>query len=319
MRLTAGELRRRSQRLQRRLATCDLCPRRCGVDRGAGERGFCGVGTAAPVAAAVAHFGEEPPISGTRGAGTIFFAGCNLRCCYCQNRQISRWTGARTSPARIRELTAPELAAEMLRLQEAGCHNIELVTPSHVVPQIVAALALAAEEGLDLPVVYNSGGYDTVDVLRELEGVIDVFLPDLKYSDSETAEQLSAAADYWAVARAAVGEMVRQAGALELDAAGIARRGVIVRHLALPEDLAGSREVLSFLAGLDPAPAVALMAQFYPIAECDHSQLQRAITTQEWAAVVAELEALDLTGWTQAPSVNRSYRPDFSRADPFVG
>ena len=180
------------------------------------------------------HFGEEPPLSGTRGAGTVFFGGCNLRCAFCQNRQISR---LEIAPRRLR----PEaLAREFLRLQELGCHNIELVTPTHLVPQILLALGEAAAGGLTLPVAYNTGGYDALDVLRELDGAIDIYLPDVKYADAGTARELSGAPDYWEVARAAVLEMHRQAPGLELDDAGIARRGLIVRHLVLPNELAGS-------------------------------------------------------------------------------
>jgi putative pyruvate formate lyase activating enzyme len=167
-------------------------------------------------------------------------------------------------------------------------------------------------------VIYNSGGYEALDLLAELDGVVDLYLPDLKYTDARVAEELSAAADYWPVARAAVVEMVRQAGALALDAAGIARSGVIVRHLVLPENLSGTAEVLAFLATLDPVPSVALMAQFYPIPECRHPRLQRPITREEWAAVVDELEALELPGWVQEPSARELFRPDFAREDPFA-
>ena len=313
MRIGAAEIRTRAARLERRLAACDLCPRRCGVDRTSGEVGFCGTGERVRLAAALPHFGEEPPISGTRGAGTLFFGGCNLRCDYCQNHQISRLS------LPLPEIEPEALAAEMLRLQQSGCHNIALVTPSHCMPPILAALARAREQGCDLPVVYNSGGYEALDLLRELDGIVDIYLPDLKYSDAQVAEELSAARDYWAVARAAVGEMLRQVGALEIDAAGIARRGVIVRHLILPNELAGSPGVLEFLAGCMPRPALSLMAQFYPCEPCIHPLLQRPVTDAEYQRVCDLLEPLGITdGWVQDLSAEAQYRPDFSQRDPFA-
>ncbi len=312
MNVGCHEIERRAARLRRRLAACDICPRRCGVDRLRGERGFCGVADEVPLACAQPHFGEEPPISGTRGAGTVFFGGCNLRCLYCQNHQISRLEIA--LPA-----AGPRaLAGAMLAIQAAGCHNLELVTPTHVVPQVLAALALAAAEGLSLPIVYNSGGYEALDVLRELEGVVDVYLPDFKYGDAAVAAELSDAPDYWDVARAAVREMVRQRGALRVDGDGITRAGVIVRHLVLPNRLAGSERVLEFLATLAPRPALALMAQFYPPVACAHPLLQRAVGAGEYARVLAQADALGLeVGWRQEPESQGAYRPDFMRPDPF--
>jgi putative pyruvate formate lyase activating enzyme len=312
VRIATGVLRERAERLARRLRACDLCPRRCGVDRTIGETGFCGVGPEALLAAALPHFGEEPPLSGVRGAGTVFFGGCNLRCVYCQNYQISHLL---LPP---REVDARKLADELLLLQRQGCHNIEFVTPAHVVPQLLAALTLAAEAGLDLPVVYNSGGYDSPDVLRELDGVVDVYLPDLKYAGREEADSLSRAPDYWDVARRAITEMVRQVGALEVDDDGIARRGVIVRHLILPNDLAGSREVLEFVAALEPRPALSLMAQFHPVPVCDHPLLQRPLFEAEYRRVCGLLDQLGFEGgWVQDLSAESVYRPDFSRRDPF--
>jgi putative pyruvate formate lyase activating enzyme len=312
VRLAADELRARGERLLGRLAACDLCPRRCGINRRRGETGHCGVAEAIPVAAALAHLGEEPPLSGTRGAGTVFFGGCNLRCAFCQNRQISRLEIA------PRELRPAELAREFLALQALGCHNIELVSPTHLIPQILLALGEAAAGGLTLPVAYNTGGYDALDVLRELDGAIDIYLPDVKYADGNVALELSGAADYWEVARAAVLEMHRQAPRLELDDAGIARRGLIVRHLVLPNGLAGSESVLAFLARLVPKPPVSLMAQFYPVPECEHPLLQRPLFEAEYARVVATLGELGLEeGWVQDLSAEQTYRPDFTRPDPF--
>jgi len=306
-----ADLRARAERLRRRMRACDLCPRRCGVDRTAGERGYCGVAAEMPVAAVLAHHGEEPPLSGSRGAGTVFFGGCNLRCDYCQNIQISRLQ----VPVPACEPAA--LAARMLDLQRAGCHNIELVTPSHVLPPILEALACAAETGLVLPVVYNSGGYDAVDTLRELEGVVDVYLPDLKYSRADTGLALSDAADYGAIARAAIAEMVRQAGEWRLDEEGCALSGVIVRHLVLPGDLAGTEEVVRFLAALAPPPRLALMAQFHPMAACRHPGLARPLTSEEYDRVRSLVERLGLDGWVQDLRSKDLFRPDFSLSDPF--
>ncbi|MBD3237087.1 MAG: radical SAM protein [Candidatus Eisenbacteria bacterium] len=312
MRLSAEQIRDRAALLARRMGACDLCPRRCGVDRTRGERGFCGSGARAELAVAVAHFGEEPPISGRRGAGTLFFAGCNLRCVYCQNHQISRLT------IPVPEIDTQALAEEMLRLQRLGCHNIELVTPTHVLPAILEAWARAREQGCDLPLVYNCGGYESLDLLRLLEGIVDLYLPDLKYADPGAAEALSVAPDYWDVARAAVREMLRQVGALSVDAHGIARRGVIVRHLILPNDLADSGRVLAFLADCDPRPSISLMGQFYPTGDCRHPLLQRGLSEGEYARACAQLEALGIAaGWVQARSAEADYRPDFRRADPF--
>jgi len=252
-------------------------------------------------------------LAGQRGAGTVFFGGCNLGCGYCQNRQISRREIA------LPELDAEALAERLLALAAQGCHNIAFVTPSHLVPQLLAALAHARAGGLDLPIVYNSGGYDAVEVLRALEGVVDVYLPDLKYASSATAAELSQASDYWPVATAAVREMLRQVGGLQCDSAGIAQRGVIVRHLVLPNDLAGSEDVLAFLASLEPRPAVSLMAQFYPIPACDHPLLQRRISAAELARAAARLAALGFEqGWVQELEPAELWRPDFRRPDPFA-
>ncbi len=229
-----GELACRARELEARLAACTLCPRRCGSDRRSGADGVCGIGDRAVVASAGPHFGEEAPISGRRGSGTIFFSGCNLLCSFCQNSDISHGRAGRT-------VTARELAGIMLQLQDTGCHNINLVTPSHIVPQVLAALDIAAGEGLTLPLVYNTGGYDSLDTLRRLEGIVDIYMPDFKYASGEVADRLSGAPDYPEVARAALTEMHRQTGDLVLDAAGVARRGLLVRHLVLPGDQAGTR------------------------------------------------------------------------------
>jgi len=271
-----GELAARAARARERLSPCRVCPRSCGADRAGGELGDCRVGARARVASHGPHHGEEPPLSGWRGSGTIFLSGCNLRCVFCQNHDISQRRDGR-------ETSAPELAAMMLELEAAGCHNLNWVTPSHVVPQLLEALVLAAAHGLRLPIVYNTGSYDDLETLRLLDGVVDVYLPDLKYADGEAAERYSAAPDYPAVARAALREMHRQVGDLELDASGLAVRGVLVRHLVLPNGLAGTLSSMRFLAAeLSPDTYVNVMDQYRPCFRAhEHPELARRATAAE--------------------------------------
>ena len=224
-----------------RLSHCDLCPRRCRVDRAAGAKGACRTGRLARVASAGPHFGEEHALVGRGGSGTVFFSGCNLRCAYCQNADISQMDSGE-------ELTSQELARAMLILQERGCENINLVSPSHVIAQVLEALVPAAEGGLRLPLVYNTGGYDAVDALVLLDGVVDIYLPDMKYADKRVGARLSGVGDYVARNREAVREMHRQVGDLQVDAGGLARRGLLVRHLVLPGGLGGTHAVAEFLA-----------------------------------------------------------------------
>jgi putative pyruvate formate lyase activating enzyme len=240
------------------LRECNLCPRRCGVNRLSEEVGVCKTGSLARVSSYSPHFGEEAPLVGRGGSGTIFITHCNLMCRFCQNFDISHeghgWT-----------VTAEQLAGFMLELQTLGCHNINVVTPSHVVPQILAAVDLAAEGGLRLPLVYNSGGYDRVKTLRLLEGVFDIYMPDFKFWDGEAAAVACDAPDYPQVARAAVKEMHRQVGDLQMDAAGIARRGLLVRHLVMPRSMAGTREVMEFIASqVSSQTYVNVMPQYRP-------------------------------------------------------
>ncbi len=254
-----NELVERARAALGHLASCDLCARYCRVDRLETTRGaVCRTGRRARVASYGPHHGEERPLSGWRGSGTIFFSWCSLRCVFCQNWEISqRGVGAEVEPA--------ELAAMMLELQALGCHNINLVTPSHVVAQVLEALAIAAEAGLRLPLVYNTGGYDSPEALALLDGVIDIYMPDMKYGDSELAHRYSHVRDYVRVNRAAVREMHRQVGDLSLDEDGIATRGLLVRHLVLPGDIAGTEEVLTFLAReIGPNTYLNLMDQYRP-------------------------------------------------------
>jgi putative pyruvate formate lyase activating enzyme len=254
----SGRLRDAVRVAYRRLASCDLCPRRCGVNRLAGERGFCRTGLRAKVASAGPHFGEEAPLVGSGGSGTVFFAECNLRCIFCQNWDLS-WEGAGW------ETGLPELARIFLRLQDQGCQNLNLVTPSHVVAPALGAVVLACRQGLAVPLVYNTSAYDALDTLRLLDGVVDIYMPDLKWVSSEVGARLAGAADYWDVARAAVLEMHRQVGDLVIDGRGVARRGLLVRHLVMPDGFAGSREVMRFLAEeVSRSTYVNVMAQYRP-------------------------------------------------------
>jgi putative pyruvate formate lyase activating enzyme len=278
--LSPGELEERARVAADRLRACDLCARGCGVDRTASARGAsCRTGDRARVHAVFAHMGEEPCITGSAGSGTVFFSWCNLRCVYCQNPDIA-WEGEG------RDVDAEELAAMMLSVERMGCHNVNLVSPSHVVAQVLAAVAIAARRGLRLPIVYNSGGYDGPEALALLDGVVDVYMPDLKYADSAVAERLSHVRDYVAVNRAAVREMHRQVGDLVVDRDGVARRGLLVRHLVLPNGLSGTEDVLRFVAGeLSPDTYVNLMDQYRPCHRAsEREELARRPTSAELRA-----------------------------------
>ncbi|HOM99249.1 MAG TPA: radical SAM protein [Acidobacteriota bacterium] len=258
--LDSGELQARAAAAAELLVECRLCPRACGVRRLQGEAGKCGVGRMAKVSSWFPHHGEEACLRGWKGSGTLFFAGCNLKCVFCQNYEIS-WN------LEGREMTPGELAEAMLQLQRLGCHNLNLVTPTHVTAQVLGALVPAAERGLTLPIVYNSSGYDSPQTLRLLEGVVDIYMPDLKFGDSKTAASYTAVGDYWEVACEAIREMHRQVGDLTFTPNGLAYRGLLVRHLLLPGGLAGTETVLRFLAEeISPGACVNLMTQYRPAA-----------------------------------------------------
>ncbi|MGA9750505.1 MAG: radical SAM protein [Acidobacteriota bacterium] len=307
--LSNGELDRRVRLLLGRLGQCVVCPRHCRVKRLRDMKAVCNTGRRAEVASWCVHRGEEPCISGQRGSGTVFFAHCNLSCLFCQNWQISQsWEEGDQAKG------AEELAAIYLDLQAQGVHNLNWVSPSHVVPQAVEALAVAARRGLRLPVVYNSNGYDDVDTLRLLDGIVDLYLPDLKYADDAAADELSRAVGYAANAQAAIAEMWRQVGPLQLDEEGQAIRGLLVRHLVLPNGLSQTREVLRFLASLGPDVAVSLMAQYSPQGRAfDHPLLGRPLHTGEYASAVEALEESGITeGYVQELTAQSTYLPDFS-------
>ncbi len=284
-----GELAARAEAARKLLAACTLCPRRCTVDRLGGERGVCRTGRRAVVASYDAHFGEEAPLVGRHGSGTIFFTHCSLGCIFCQNYDISHEGAGRP-------VTDRQLAEMMLALQHAGCHNINFVTPSHVVPQILSALEIAAGGGLRVPLVYNTSGYDRVRTLRLLDGVIDIYMPDFKFWDPEIAEQLAGAADYPACARRAVGEMHRQVGDLVIDRDGIARRGLLIRHLVMPQGLAGTEQVMAFIANEISADTyVNVMGQYRPCGRAaEINALAKPLNSLEFQEAVRQAEKAGL-------------------------
>lgn len=291
----SGELLQRVREAYRRLADCDLCPHDCGVNRVAGEVGICGAGLKPKIASANVHHGEEPPISGSRGSGTIFLSGCSLKCVFCQNFPISQLSNGE-------EITTGELAARMLGLQRQRVHNINFVTPTHFLPQILAALWLAVPQGFDLPLVWNSSGYEKVDALQLLDGIVSVYLPDMKYCDDRQALEISSAPGYRSINREAVTEMLRQVGHLSTDINGIADHGLIIRHLVLPGGRAGSVDTLRWIAdNLGPETHIALMNQYFP-AHVAHQVpgLDRKITSEEYDQAVEILEGCGLeNGWVQ--------------------
>jgi putative pyruvate formate lyase activating enzyme len=315
----SGELERRAAALEARLAACDICPRECGVNRSKGKHGYCNSGALPVVSSFCAHHGEEPVISGKRGSGTIFFANCNMRCVYCQNWQISQDPEAQHK----NEIETRILAERMLYLQdELGCHNINLVTPSHFVPQIVRAVVEAAPLGLRLPLVYNTSSYDFLETIKELDGIISIYLADLRYASDDNGLKYSHARGYVGASRAAIKEMYRQVGNLVMDDDDIAQKGLIVRHLILPEDIAGSESSLKWLVSeVSPEISVSIMSQYYPAHKAArrlYPELGRKITVEEYARAAALVENLGIeNGWMQEMESADNYQPDFSADEPF--
>ncbi|MBW7956652.1 MAG: radical SAM protein [Deltaproteobacteria bacterium] len=271
-----GELFTRIRELKAMLSPCRVCPLECGAARLEGKAGVCRTGSFPRVSAAISHFGEEPPLVGSYGSGTIFLSYCNLKCVFCQNHEISRSGDGR-------EVTPEGLASMMLRLQREGCHNINFVTPTHQAPQIAESLPLAIENGLDVPLVYNSGGYDSLETLKLLEGIFDIYMPDIKYGSDRSGLELSGIHGYFSKAREAVREMHRQVGNLETGPDNIARRGLIVRHLVLPDGLAGTEEVMRFLAeDISTDTYVNIMDQYRPVYRAfEDPRLSRRATVVE--------------------------------------
>ncbi len=275
--------------------SCSLCPQECGINRSRGQRGFCGGGERAKVYKFKVHLGEEPPISGWKGSGVIFFSGCPLKCIYCQNYPFSQ-------QGKGREISPQLLSRIMLYLQRMECHNLNLVTPTHFLPQILSALSLAVDDGFRLPIVYNTSGYESLRTLKLLNGVVDIYLSDFKYSRTEVGQRYSQVSDYPQVAKKAIKEMYHQVGGLLTDQNGIAKRGLIIRHLLLPDDLSGAEGILSFIAQeLSPSVSISLMSQYLPLwGAKTHPLLGRKITPEEFKRALMTLELTGLeNGWIQ--------------------
>lgn len=289
--LTIKDLSERAIALLQLLNECRICPNECNVNRTEGEEGiYCHSTNEIKISSYAPHFGEEPPLVGFSGSGTIFFTNCNLSCVYCQNYDISQLGHGST-------VSIEQLSEFMITLQNRGCHNINFVSPTHFVSQIVSALVLAVEKGLEIPIVYNCGGYESVETLKLLEDIVDIYMPDIKYSNSETASRLSGIKNYWDVVQSALKEMHRQVGDLHINKRGIAKRGLLVRHLVLPNDLAGSEKVIDFIAdAISIDTYMNIMDQYYPAYKVNqHNELNRRITNEEYERVIGYAKKKGLT------------------------
>lgn len=288
--LQDGSLADRVSKAREMLRDCCVCPRKCMVDRLSGEIGFCGISERAMISSANPHFGEESPLVGRHGSGTIFFTSCNLKCVFCQNYEISHLMEGQ-------EVGAPTLGGLMIKLQEMGCHNINFVTPSHVVPQILEAVHWAASKGLHIPLVYNTGTYDSLETLALLDGIVDIYMPDLKFMDSRVSKDLMDAEDYPEIACSAIKEMHRQVGDLQIDEEGIATRGLLVRHLVMPDDLAGTAEAMAFLADeISRNTYVNIMNQYRPCGRAfEKPNINRSVTRSEYAQAVETAQEAGIT------------------------
>jgi len=286
----SGELAKRAEQLSLRLTSCNLCPRECGVDRTAGEVGYCKAGAMTTISSAHPHFGEEEPLVGIHGSGTIFLTGCNLKCIYCQNYDISHLGVGEV-------ISTNELAQRMLKLQKIGCHNINFVTPTHFVPQLVEGIDSAIKLGLKIPIVYNCGGYEKVETLKLLEDIVDIYMPDMKYGRSKEAQKYSGAKDYPEVCFNAVSEMHRQVGDLQLDDAGVAYRGLLIRHLVLPNDIAGSERVFKFISEkISKNSYINIMDQYRPEYDAwKFGELSRSVNRKEYEHAVELAKKVGLT------------------------
>ena len=285
-----GDLFQKTKKANKALQNCNLCPRRCHVDRTKEDLGICKTGRLAKVASYNAHFGEEAPLVGQNGSGTIFFSHCNLLCNFCQNHDISHkgWG---------EEVTTEQLAKIMLNLQNMGCHNINLVTPSHVVPQILSALITAIENGLNLPLVYNTSGYDCVHTLKLLDGLVDIYMPDFKFWDPKVAKLTCGVEDYPQVAQKALLEMHRQVGDLYIEKDGIAHKGLLVRHLVMPENLAGTRNIMEFIAKkISSNTYVNIMSQYRPCGQARNmKELNTIVKPKEFRQALKEAKTIGIT------------------------
>ena len=293
--LSDNEWKGKFEAARRLLSDCRCCPRECRVNRSEGQKGSCGAGSDLVIAAADAHFGEEPPISGSKGSGTIFFTYCPMDCVYCQNYPFSQ-----LGQGRARSIK--DLASIILSLQEKGCHNINLVTPTHFVPQIIFSVREAMDMGFKIPILYNTSSFDSMEALSLMEDIADIYLADMRYSDPNNSARYSGQRDYPQISRTAIKEMYRQVGILEMDGDGIARRGLIIRHLLLPERIAGSREIFRFIAKeLSKKVSISLMSQYYPAYQAsNYPELNRTIHSQEYNEALSWLEESGLIeGWIQ--------------------
>lgn len=291
----SGALEENADRLFRELKNCEICPRNCKVNRLEDKIGFCKTGKKARVYSYFSHYGEEPAISGENGSGTIFFSNCNLRCAYCQNYEFSQLGAGK-------EAGEEELAYFMLELQKQGCHNINLVTPTHVIAQILKALILAIPCGLNIPLVYNTSGYDSEETLKMLDGIFDIYLPDARYGDSDIALKYSQAKDYPAINKTALKEMYRQAQTAKINDAGVIESGLIIRHLVLPNNLSGTDEIMHFIAcELSKDTYISLMSQYFPCHKAkDYPEISRRVTQEEYRKAMDIMYSYGLhNGWVQ--------------------
>ena len=289
------EFDRRIEKAYKLLSPCEVCPRKCKANRLEGEEGFCRSSEEVIVSSYNAHFGEEPPLVGYFGSGTIFFTNCNLKCVYCQNYPISQLGNGN-------KVSLSELAKIMLALQKRKCHNINLVTPTHFVPQILKSLKSAIKMGLLIPIVYNTSGYESVKTLKLLDGIVDIYLPDARYADNENARKYSSAPNYFEIMKKALKEMHRQVGDLVTDKIGIARSGLIVRHLVLPEGLSGTKKIMHFIAReISPHTYISLMAQYFPAYQASQfPPLSRRIDKEEYREALQAFKEEGLeNGWFQ--------------------
>jgi putative pyruvate formate lyase activating enzyme len=316
--LKNGELEKRVIAAWRILESCTMCPSNCKVNRLQGELGTCYSRALPIVSSYTPHFGEEPVLSGTRGAGNIFFGNCNLNCVYCQNHEISQNRRKELE----NEVSCESLADMMLELQEKGCHNIGLVSPTHFAIPILKAIHIAAQKGLHIPIIYNSNGYDSVEVLKLFEGVVDIYLPDFKYGNNEYGKTYSKVEDYFSHAGKAIQEMYRQVGKMLIYDDDVVVRGLIIRHLVLPNDLSETEEVLRFISEqIAKDIHISLMSQYYPANKAGkHILLNRTLRESEYNKAISLMQKYGLTkGWVQEPDSSSHYRPEFenSRNNPF--
>jgi len=290
-----GELDRAIEKLNKKLQSCSICPRKCGVNRINNETGFCKTGFLPKVYSFMSHRGEEPPVSGTRGSGTIFFSNCNMGCIYCQNYEFSQL-------GQGREASFGDLSGFMLKLQDAGCHNINLVTPTHILPQILTSLKKAVSVGLKIPIIYNTSGYELAEIIRLLDGIVDIYLTDMRYANSELSLRYSSAPDYPKYNQEALKEMRRQIVKDEIDENGIMRRGLIIRHLVLPEKISGTEAVMRFISEeLSPDSLVSLMSQYLPYYKAgEDKHICRRLKLKEYKEAKKIMEKFGLhNGWIQ--------------------